>query len=80
MASNLRLFPLLDTCFTEAQRSAERLMARGEPREWAYRTAYTAYIGQLEALVSTLTRCDDEKTEAAYKELGHVLTGMQKLG
>ena len=80
MASNLELFPLLDECFTEAQRSAERMIKRGEPQEWAYRTAYTSYIGQLESLISQLTRCDSEKTEAAYKELGNMLTGLKKFG
>ena len=80
MTTNLQLMPLLDDCFTEAQRAAERLMNRGEPQEWAYRTAYTAHIGRLEALISTLTRCDGEKTEVAYRELSEMLTDMRKFG
>jgi len=80
MTTNLQLGPLLDDCFTEAQRIAERGMSRGDSQEWAYRSAYTAHIGRLESLISLLTRDGGEKTELAYRELSEMLTDMKKFG
>ena len=80
MTTNLQLMPLLDECFTEVQRTAERFMDRGDSNEWAYRSAYSAHIGRLESLISLLTRGDNEKTEIAYRELGDILDSMKKFG
>ena len=80
MGSKLQIFPLLDECFTESQRAAERLMKRGEPQEWAYRTAYTAHIGRLECLITQLTRGDEGKIQLAYQGLSDMLTELKKFG
>lgn len=80
MSDHIDLFDLMSECFTASQKAADRLMAKGQPSELAYRYAYVSYIGMLEGAISNLVRSDDEKTKAAYIELSDILTRMKEFG